>query len=44
MGDKCYQKPVPAEDMEEILTTGKGIAGGCVVGGFTQKVMNVTGI
>ena len=34
---KCYQKAVPANIMQQVLTAPiNGLAGGCIVGGYTQ--------
>ena len=41
--DKCYEKAVPANIMKAVLTAPiNGLSGGCVVGGFTQAVGEVS--
>ena len=40
---KCYQKAVPANIMAEVLKAPiNGLAGGCVVGGYTQAAGSVS--
>ena len=40
---KCYQKAVPANIMAEVLKAPiNGLAGGCIVGGYTQKAGSVS--
>ena len=35
--DKCYQKAVPANIMQQVLSAPiNGLAGGCIVGGYSQ--------
>tara|TARA_B110000285_G_scaffold118297_1_gene134007 strand:- start:46 stop:591 length:546 start_codon:yes stop_codon:yes gene_type:complete len=40
---KCYQKAVPANIMAEVLKAPiNGLAGGCIVGGYSQKAGSVS--
>ena len=40
---KCYQKAVPANIMKAVLSAPiNGLAGGCVVGGYTQAAGSVS--
>merc|ERR1712195_302311 len=43
IGNKCYQKAVPANIMAKVLAAPiNGLAGGCVVGGYTQASGSVS--